>query len=125
MTCAPTATTSPAPSCPGTSGIRLGSPAALVRGAQEVEPLVTVDGAGIVISSVKLADDRSGDVIVRVYESLGRRTTGALQVGFEHTGIREVSLIEDDLDAPRTGADLSLRPFEIRTLRIARPLAGR
>lgn len=101
-------------------GIRLGSPATLVRGAEEVEPLVSVHGAGIVVSSVKLADDRSGDVIVRVYESLGRRTTGALQVGFEHTGIREVSLIEDDLDAPRTGADLSLRPFEIRTLRIAR-----
>jgi alpha-mannosidase len=101
-------------------GIALNAPARVVRGAREVEPLVSVTGRGIVISSVKLADDRSGDVIVRVYESLGRRTTGSLTVGFEHAGIREVSLIEDELDAPRTGGELSLRPFEVRTLRVAR-----
>jgi len=101
-------------------GIRLNALPHVVRGAAEVEPLVSVTGKGIVVSSVKLADDRSGDVIVRVYESLGRRTTGALTVGFEHTGIREVSLIEDELDPPRTGGELSLKPFEVRTLRIAR-----
>lgn len=102
-------------------GIALNAPATSVQGADEVEPLVSVTGRGIVLSSVKLADDRSGDVIVRVYESLGRRTTGAVQVGFEHSGIREVSLIEDELDAARTGPELSLKPFEVRTLRIARP----
>ncbi|WP_193597230.1 alpha-mannosidase [Microbacterium sp. YJN-G] len=101
-------------------GIRLNAPATLVRGANEVEPLVSITGDGVVVSSVKLADDRSGDVIVRLYESLGRRTTGALSVGFEHTGIREVSLIEDELDDARTGGEFSLKPFEVRTLRIAR-----
>lgn len=101
-------------------GIALNAPSTIVRGANEVEPLVAVTGEGIVVSSVKLADDRSGDVIVRVYESLGRRATGSLSVGFAHRGIREVSLIEDELDAPRTGEALSLRPFEVRTLRIAR-----
>lgn len=101
-------------------GIRLNAPAHVVRGANEVEPLVSATGSGIVVSSVKLADDRSGDVIIRVYESLGRRTTGTLTVGFEHTGIREVSLIEDELDSPRTGGELALKPFEVRTLRIAR-----
>ncbi len=73
------------------------------------------------ISSVKLADDRSGDVIVRLYEALGRRATGTLTVDFENTGIREVSLIEDELADPRTGSALALRPFEVRTLRITRP----
>ncbi|WP_336644503.1 alpha-mannosidase [Microbacterium sp. USHLN186] len=102
-------------------GIRLNAPATLVRGANEVEPLVSVTGAGIVVSSVKLADDRSGDVIVRVYESLGRRTRGELSIGFEHSGIREVSLIEDDLDDARTGGELALKPFEVRTLRVSRP----
>ncbi|MBS1675166.1 MAG: alpha-mannosidase [Actinobacteria bacterium] len=101
-------------------GIALNAPATVVRGANEVEPLVAVTGEGIVVSSVKLADDRSGDVIVRVYEALGRRATGSLSVGFEHRGIREVSLIEDELEDPRTGESLSLRPFEVRTLRIAR-----
>ncbi|REJ03898.1 alpha-mannosidase [Microbacterium bovistercoris] len=101
-------------------GIRLNAPSTLVRGADEVEPLVSVSGDGLVVSSVKLADDRSGDVIVRVYEALGRRASGELTVGFPHSGIREVSLIEDDLDDARTGGALSLRPFEVRTLRIVR-----
>ena len=102
------------------AGIRLNAPATLVRGANEVEPLVAVTGRGIIVSAVKLADDRSGDVIVRLYESLGRRTTGALSVAFEHSGIREVSLIEDELDGARTGGELVLKPFEVRTLRITR-----
>ncbi|BDZ40231.1 hypothetical protein GCM10025863_28450 [Microbacterium suwonense] len=101
-------------------GLRLNAPAHVVRGANEVEPLVSVTGAGIVVSSVKLADDRSGDVIVRVYESLGRRTRGTLDVAFAHSGIREVSLIEDEMESPRTGGKLVLHPFEVRTLRIAR-----
>ncbi|MGB3375215.1 MAG: glycoside hydrolase family 38 C-terminal domain-containing protein [Microbacterium sp.] len=101
-------------------GIRLNALPAVVHGANEVEPLVSVTVAGIVVSSVKLADDRSGDVIVRVYESLGRRTRGSLSVDFEHTGIREVSLIEDELESPRTDGELVLHPFEVRTLRIAR-----
>ncbi|PKI91597.1 alpha-mannosidase [Actinomycetales bacterium SN12] len=101
-------------------GIALNARAKVVRGENEVEPLVSVTGTGIIVSSVKLADDRSGDVIVRVYESLGRRTTGGLTVGFEHSGIREVSLIEDELDDARTGGELALKPFEVRTLRIAR-----
>ncbi len=101
-------------------GIRMNALPTEVRGADEVEPLVRVTGPGIVVSSVKLADDRSGDVIVRVYESLGRRTTGEVEVGFPHDGIREVTLIEDELDEPRTGGALNLRPFEVRTLRISR-----
>ena len=69
---------------------------------------------------MKLADDGSGDVIVRVYEALGRRAVGELSVGFDHREVREVSLIEDDIDDARTGGALRLRPFEVRTLRIVR-----
>ncbi|WP_341933148.1 glycosyl hydrolase-related protein [Microbacterium sp. LWO14-1.2] len=101
-------------------GIALNAPASVVRGAREVEPLVSVAGDGIVVSGVKLADDGSGDVIVRLYEALGRRAVGSLAVGFEHSEIREVSLIEDPLDDARVGGELSLRPFEVRTLRIVR-----
>ncbi|PCE15452.1 alpha-mannosidase [Microbacterium sp. SZ1] len=101
-------------------GIALNAPATVVRGAREVEPLVSVHGEGIVVSGVKLADDGSGDVIVRLYEALGRRAVGSLAVGFEHSEIREVSLIEDPLDDARVGGELSLRPFEVRTLRITR-----
>ncbi|MFK4790399.1 alpha-mannosidase [Microbacterium sp. ZW T5_56] len=102
------------------AGIELNSPATAVSGSGPVEPLVTVTGRGIVVSSVKLAADRSGDVIVRVYEALGERTTGEIRVSFAHAGVREVSLIEDELPDARTGSSLSLTPFEVRTLRIPR-----
>ncbi|GAB2517480.1 alpha-mannosidase [Paramicrobacterium agarici] len=102
------------------AGIEMNAPATAVMGAREVQPVVSVTGDGIVISSVKLADDHSGDVIVRAYESLGRRASGRLDVGFRNGGVREVSLIEDDVDGARTGVDLSLTPFEVRTLRITR-----
>ncbi|MFF5624484.1 alpha-mannosidase [Microbacterium sp. NPDC012755] len=101
-------------------GIALNSPATVVQGVREVAPLVSVQGDGIVVSGVKLADDGSGDVIVRLYEALGRRATGSITADFEHSGIREVSLIEDALDEPRLGGELRLRPFEVRTLRIVR-----
>ena len=99
-------------------GIALNAPVALVRGAGEVEPLVGVEGEGIVVSAVKLADDRSGDLIVRVYEALGRRARGRLVVNLAHLEVREVSVIEDELDDARTGVELGLTPFEVRTLRI-------
>jgi alpha-mannosidase len=99
-------------------GIALNSPSMIVRGEREVEPLVTVAGEGIVVSGVKFAADGSDDVIVRLYESLGRRVSGELSVGFAHREVREVSLIEDDIDDARTGGALQLRPFEVRTLRI-------
>ncbi|MDR6143134.1 alpha-mannosidase [Microbacterium foliorum] len=85
-------------------GIRLNSLPTLVRGAHEVAPLVSVEGEGIVVSGVKLADDGSGDVIVRLYEALGRRAVGSLAADFEHQEIREVSLIEDTLDDGRAWA---------------------
>lgn len=101
-------------------GITMNSPAAIVRGAREVDPLVSVHGEGIVVSGVKLADDGSGDVIVRLYEALGRRAIGSITAEFDHREIREVSLIEDALDDARLGGELRLRPFEVRTLRIVR-----
>ncbi|WP_206475647.1 glycoside hydrolase family 38 C-terminal domain-containing protein [Microbacterium sp. KRD172] len=102
------------------AGIQLNAPSTVLRGRADVAPLVSVSGDGIIVSSVKLADDGSGDVIVRAYESLGRRVSGSLTADFDHREIREVSLIEDALDDARIGGDLKLRPFEVRTLRIVR-----
>lgn len=103
------------------AGIALNAPVTTMIGADDVEPLVEVVGdPGILISAVKAAADRSGDVIVRVYESRGRRARGTLRVRFACTGIREVSLIEDELPGARAGDELVLTPFEVRTLRISR-----
>ena len=77
------------------------------------------------IEAVKLADDRSGDVVVRVYESLGGRAATRLRAAFRIAAVE----VDDLLERPLAGtlpvdADgsvpIALRPFQITTLRLRR-----
>lgn len=138
-----------------TEGYAFNLPARTVRGGHGAPPLVSVTGAGVVVEAVKLAEDRSGDVVVRLYESLGARTRARVTAGFEASGVVATDLLERPLDdgpaldvtaggagpggaaaanlsgsdgpasAPSTPSALSaafeLRPFQIVTLRFARP----
>lgn len=108
-------------------GYRLNLPLRRARGAgAPVEPLVGLDRDGVVVEAVKLADDGSGDVVVRLYEALGARVAARLDVGFDHTSVAVTDLLErpaDDTDgvtADEGGVELALRPFQVLTLRIGR-----
>jgi alpha-mannosidase len=104
-------------------GYRINLPERSTPGTGPVAPLVTVDNDGVIVESVKLADDRSGDVIVRLYEARGARTQTAVQVGFAATAVTIVDLLERGLDRAGLIDDriaVDLRPFQIRTLRIRR-----
>jgi alpha-mannosidase len=89
-------------------------------------PLVTLSGNGVTVEAVKLADDRSGDVVVRLYETLGGRARTVLHTGFPLARAKVVDLLERPLpgDPLPLGTDggvgLSLRPFQVLTLRLAR-----
>ena len=109
-------------------GYRINLPARAVAGGNSVPPLVTVDSAAVVIESVKLADDRSGDVLVRMYESLGGRAAATVRPSFPVASATRTDLLERPLqDAGpedlRSGP-LRLRPFEIVTVRLT-PAADR
>jgi alpha-mannosidase len=112
-------------------GYRVNLPVRAVRGSGEpVEPLVSVDvegdGDGVWVEAVKLADDRSGDVVVRLYEGLGRRCAARVRAGFPHEGAYAVDLLERALETPGVadegdaGVVLALRPFQVVTLRFRR-----
>ncbi|MFJ4923200.1 alpha-mannosidase [Streptomyces sp. NPDC088725] len=93
----------------------------------DVRPLVSVGHPDVVVEAVKLADDRSGDVVVRLYESRGGRARTRLTAGFPVTGVYETDLLEDTLAVRPYEGDavaLTLRPFQILTLRLARGLPG-
>jgi alpha-mannosidase len=97
----------------------------VVRGTGPVAPLVEVTPSGVVVESVKLADDRSGDVVVRLYEALGDRQRATIRPGFAATGVVAVDLLERPRAEP--GVALApgevtavLRPFQILTLRFRR-----
>ncbi|WP_411375624.1 alpha-mannosidase [Arthrobacter sp. MPF02] len=97
----------------------------LVRGAAPAEPLFAVTNDALVVEAVKLAEDGSGDVIVRLYESLGQRSCGRIIANFPAGAVRTVDLLERDVPAPGVepaadGADLRLRPFQLVTLRFPR-----
>nr|WP_157166294.1 glycoside hydrolase family 38 C-terminal domain-containing protein [Streptomyces typhae] len=92
-----------------------------VAAAPAVAPVVRVDHPGVTVESVKLAEDRSGDVVVRLYESLGGRARTTLTTSFPVTHADVTDLLERPLHPAGTsgaGLPLSLRPFQILTLRL-------
>jgi alpha-mannosidase len=99
-------------------GYRVNLPERRVRGGGAVEPLVSVDNDAVVVEAVKLADDGSGDVVVRLYESRGGRARAHLTPGFEVASMSVTDLLERPLSP--ASQDLTLRPFEIQTLRLHR-----
>ncbi|MEU1805568.1 glycoside hydrolase family 38 C-terminal domain-containing protein [Streptomyces sp. NPDC019937] len=108
-------------------GYALNLPLRVAEARTAPAPLVTTDGPAAAVEAVKMADDRSGDVVVRLYESLGGRARTTLRPGFTHTGATVVDLLERPVDdaQPVTGHEdgsvtVTLRPFQILTLRFTR-----
>ncbi|APX34789.1 alpha-mannosidase [Brachybacterium sp. P6-10-X1] len=129
---------------PGTSitgaveeGYRINLPERRVNAAVAAavaQPLVSAEPSSVLVETMKLAEDRSGDLVVRLYESQGirSRATVRLDAALDEGDVAVVDLLERPFadDAPAhlsaVGQDeggavrLTFRPFEIKTLRIAR-----
>ena len=112
---------------------RLNSP--VIGELPDMAPLVSLaDATGVIVLDwIKLADDGSSDLIVRLYEAAGGNAAAALRLDDAKAGVREVNLMEEpELDAelpralagdepmPADGAVVSLAPFQLATLRIRR-----
>ncbi|MGW4600990.1 alpha-mannosidase, partial [Streptomyces sp. NPDC004457] len=78
-------------------GWRVNLPERRLTGAREVAPLVTVDDDAVVVTAVKLADDGSGDVVVRFHEAHGGRARATLTAGFEVAEATVTDLLERPL----------------------------
>jgi alpha-mannosidase len=104
-------------------GYRINLPERVVTGSTGAEPIVAVDNGNVVVEAVKLADDQSGDVVVRLYESTGGRSRATLTAGFDVASVTEVDLLERrlaDRELKDGGVSFELRPFQIVTLRLKR-----
>ncbi|MFD3520163.1 alpha-mannosidase [Streptomyces sp. NPDC058653] len=91
--------------------------------------LVEVDTTDVVVESVKLADDRSGDIVVRLYEACGGAVPARVTAGFPLAAAHDCDLLEEpESELPRApggeSLELGFRPFQIRTLRL-RPAVER
>lgn len=110
-------------------GYRLNLPLRFADGHPSSSPLVVSETSAIVVESVKLAEDRSGDLVLRLYEARGAQATGLVTIGADVDRIIETDLLErESADASALAstsgglAELRLRPFQIVTLRVS--LAG-
>ncbi|MGW1543623.1 alpha-mannosidase [Streptomyces sp. NPDC002309] len=105
-------------------GYALNLPLRVADSAGAAEPVVSVTGEGVTVEAVKLADDRSGDVVVRLYECRGGRAAGVLRTGFPLAGAQVTDLLERPLQDAEIDGDggvpVTLRPFQILTLRLRR-----
>jgi alpha-mannosidase len=111
---------------------RINSPLRVVSGGTAVvapDPIVRVvdaDGGaapGIEVDAVKLADDGSGDLIVRLHEAVGNRTRICVATPGRVVEAWRCNLLEESQTGEEVGdgvVTLTLRPFQILTLRLRR-----
>lgn len=109
------------------AGYQLNMPVREVKGVakSEVEPLITVSTSSVLVESVKLAEDGTGDLIVRLYEAEGIHSQINVKANFP---IKKAKLT-DSLERPRTDSvamissseiGLEFKPFQLRTVRFYR-----
>lgn len=108
-------------------GYRLHLPLRTLLGdCDEVAPLVSVSSDHVLVEAVKLADDLSGDLIVRCYESLGARVSAGIETHFGWRTVDEVDLLERVISSERVISvapdcvSLDLPAFSLVTLRFTR-----
>jgi alpha-mannosidase len=104
-------------------GYRLNNPL-LITDAAAFDSVAKVDDPGVVIETIKPAESGNG-VVLRLYESLGRRTTTALHLSLPLAlslpggNPRPTAQLTDLLENPLGAADLDrleFGPFEIVTV---------
>ncbi len=84
---------------------------------------VSSDPAGVEVDAVKLADDGSGDLIVRLHEACGNRSRVSVVTSDRVAAAWRCNLLEEPLTGEEVGdgvVTLTLRPFQIVTLRLHR-----
>jgi len=72
----------------------------------------------VLIETVKLAEDRSGDVVVRLYEAHGVPGTATIRPSFEAAAFFRTDLLERVIGTDDDDPCVRLRPFQIMTIRI-------
>jgi alpha-mannosidase len=99
----------------------LNIPVQVMSGYAEQMTLFALDAPEIIIETVKMAEDGSEDLIVRLYES--KQTSGSctLQTAFPLNSVYQTDMLErkeTKLNVGDCGIKLEFKPFEIKTIRL-------
>ena len=99
----------------------LNIPVLAANGAVQNGPFFCVDNPAVVIETVKLAEDRSGDLIVRLYESMNGLRRATFKTAFAPAEIWRCNMLEEPqekLEVSGGAVTIDVHPFEIVTLRL-------
>ncbi len=84
-----------------------------------LSPFSPIDIEGDVILSTMKLEESSTDLIIRLYEPYGERTSAIVKFNFEVKNICECNLVEEKItqfkEFPKGKMQLDFKPFEIRT----------
>ncbi len=94
---------------------RLGYPLLLGEHAP-FESMAQVTSSGVILETIKRSEDGNA-LVLRLYESLGRETTTALETRVMYERAVACNLLEEP-EAPIDLSALSFRPYEIQTIRL-------
>ncbi len=84
---------------------------------------IKIDNPSVILDTVKLAEDGRGDLILRLYESTGGLEKAKISFGFPVAKASFTDLLEegeDQFSVENNCMDVTLKAFEIKTVRIRR-----
>jgi len=102
-------------------GYDLNAPVTTAAGRAETASLFQTGDKNVIMETLKTAEDGSGDIIVRLYESLRSTTQCRLSSILPVKSVQRTDMLENvqqDLPVSDGTVNLEFRPFEIKTLRM-------
>ncbi len=102
-------------------GYELNMPVTVAEGSAATTSLMSVDAKNVIIDTVKAAEDGSGDIIIRMYESVNTATDVTLSLNIPAASIAVCDMLEnvkEVLTFANGAVALKFRGFEIKTLRV-------
>jgi alpha-mannosidase len=109
-------------------GYELNIPVSIAKGEAEEKSLFEISDHSIILETVKLAEDESDDLILRLYETINSHCDCVFKVNIPIKQAAQTNMLEDIqniklLSRSEKGGvkmKLSFHPFEIKTLRLVR-----
>lgn len=95
-------------------GYAFNNPIEIIDRSLSLDTIASFDSDGIVIETVKIAED-GGGIVVRAYECYGQNVKAQLTLGFDSADIYECDMLENKEKLARSKT-FDFSPFEIKTL---------
>ncbi len=102
-------------------GYDLNIPPTVADGDGGHRTMIRIGDPDVILETVKPAEDGSGDLVVRLYESMRRHVETTVAFDLPVQSAHETDMLEEDgrpLELSDGAVALAFRPFEIKTIRL-------